>query len=412
MTIVAFHVNNNAGGCDPRFMTEHQRILKSIRGEAVDRVPWLPRLEFWHRAALRAGTLPAEFEGLTPRQLARELGAACYAVVPDFTEAGESGMLDRGLGIYRIPTLSYRADLRDVERRISRNGRETVVEYPTPRGVLRTAFLFTDEMLDAGASMPWVTETLIQKPEDFEAAGYLFEHLEVTPQPDGYRMLRERVGEDGVAVAWVMGTASPMHHIMKELMPTEQFFYALADCPDRVLRLAERMEPFFAGIRQAALDSPAELVMLGGNYDDSITSPPFFRRWILPALRSYAEQLHERGKHLVTHTDGENRLLLPAYLETGFDVADSVCPHPMTRCTLDQLMTAFAGRITIVGGIPAVLLCPSSASYADFRHWIDDVIKRYGHAARLVLGVSDMVTADADLDRIRYIGEAIQTIHS
>jgi len=257
-----------------------------------------------------------------------------------------------------------------------------------------------------------VTEALIQKPGDFEAAGYLFEHLQVTPRPAGYRVLRERVGEDGAAVAWVMGTACPMQHIMKELMPTEQFFYAMADYPGRVLRLAERMEPFFAAIRQTALDSPAEAVMLGGNYDDSITSPPFFRRWILPALRSYAEQLHGRGKYLVTHTDGENRRLLPVYLEAGFDVADSVCPYPMTRCTLDQIWTAFAGRITLQGGIPAVLLCPSSASFADFRQFVDDVIARYGRQSRFVLGVSDMVTADADVDRIRYIGEAMQSMKS
>lgn len=391
-------------------MTEHERILSSIRGEAVDRVPWLPRLEFWHRAALRKGTLPAEFDGLTLRQIARKLGAACYAVVPDFTECGETGMLDRGLGVYRVPALTYDASLWDVERRVSRRSAETVVEYHTPHGVLRSAFLFTGEMLDAGASMPWATEALIQKPEDFEAAGYLFEHLQVTPRPADYRMLRERVGEDGVAVAWVMGTACPMQHIMKELMPTEQFFYAMADYPGRVLRLAERMEPFFAAIRQTALDSPAEAVMLGGNYDDSITSPPFFRRWILPALQSYAEQLHARGKYLVTHTDGENRRLLPVYLEAGFDVAGSVCPYPMTRCTLDEIWTAFDGRITLQGGIPAVLLCPSSASFADFRQFVDDVIARYGRRSRLVLGVSDMVTADADLDRIRYIGEAIQSM--
>lgn len=393
-------------------MTEHERILASIRGEAVDRIPWLPRLEFWHRAALRKGTLPAEFGGLTLRQIAHNLGAACYAVVPDFTEGGETGMLDRGLGVYRLPTLAYEASLRDIERRVCQCGRETVVEYETPHGLLHSAFLFTDQMLEAGASMPWVTESLIQKPEDFEAAGYLFEQLQVTPQPDGYDRLCERVGEDGVAVAWVMGTACPMQHIMKELMPTEQFFYAMADYPDRVLRLAERMEPFFAAIRQAALDSTAEAVMLGGNYDDAITPPPFFRRWILPALRSYAEQLRGHGKYLVTHTDGENRRLLPLYVETGFDVADSVCPYPMTRCTLDQIWTAFAGRITLIGGIPAVLLCPSSATFPEFREFIDDVIARYGRQSRFTLGVSDMVTADADLDRIRYIGEAIQSIAS
>jgi uroporphyrinogen-III decarboxylase len=391
-------------------MTERERILSSIRGDPVDRMPWVPRLEFWHRAALRKGTLPGEFEGLSLREISRTIGAGCYAVVPDFTEADDAGMIDRGLGIFRVPTLTYDVSLEDVERRVSRRGRETVVDYVTPHGTLHTAFLFTEEMLDAGASMPWVTGHVIRQPSDFEAAGYIFEHLKVTPRPEGYHRLRERVGEDGLAIAWVEGTACPMQHIMKELMPTEQFFYALADYPDRMLRLAGQLEPFFAAIQQTALDSPAEAVLLGGNYDDSITSPPFFRRHILPALSAYAGRLHQRGKCLVTHTDGENRLLLPLYLEAGFDVADSVCPYPMTRCRLDQLRDAFAGRIAIWGGIPAVLLCEGSAGFDDFRGFIDETIGHYGRQSRFVLGVSDMVTADAHLDRLKYIGDRIQAI--
>ena len=36
------------------------------------------------------------------------------------------------------------------------------------------------------------------------------------------------------------------------------------------------------------------------------------------------------------------------------------------------------------------------------------LIARYGHANRLVLGVSDMVTADAELDRIKYLCDKIR----
>jgi len=36
-----------------------------------------------------------------------------------------------------------------------------------------------------------------------------------------------------------------MHHIMKDFLPLDQFFYALHDNPAQVLRLAEQMEPFY-----------------------------------------------------------------------------------------------------------------------------------------------------------------------
>jgi hypothetical protein len=167
------------------------------------------------------------------------------------------------------------------------------------------------------------------------------------------------------------------------------------------------MKPFYETIQQVALDSPAEVVFLGGNYDDSITPPPVFKKHILPDLKRYAERLHQRGKYLLTHTDGENRRLIPFYLESGLDVADSICPYPMTRLTLEETLAAFAGRITIWGGIPSTQLCATSTEEQEFRRYADGLIERYGHANRLVLGVSDMVTADAELDRIKYLCDKI-----
>src|SRR5256885_15203654 len=72
-----------------------------------------------------------------------------------------------------------------------------------------------------------------------------------------------------------------------------------------------------------------------------------FRKHILPPLRDYVGVLHRKGKYLMTHTDGENRLLLPLYQEAGFDIADSLCPYPMTRSSLEEIRAAFADRITI-----------------------------------------------------------------
>ena len=233
-------------------MTHRERILAAIRGETPDRLPWVPRLEFWHRAALRHGTLPAELRSLSLTEITERLGVGCYSTVPDFTDTtDDDAMLDRGLGIYRLPVLPYRVTLEGVERRVLRRGQETTVEYHTPRGSLRTVTAFTEEMLDAGASISWVVEHALREPRDFEVAGYIFSHLKIEPQLDGYLARRSEVGERGVAVGYLLGTACPMQHIMKELMPLEQFFYALHDYPERVQRLAEQMEPLYSSSRKS-----------------------------------------------------------------------------------------------------------------------------------------------------------------
>lgn len=392
-------------------MTDRERILATIRGQAPDRVPFVPRLDFWHRAHRRKGTLPAEFSGMSVGQIADRLGASRYSIIPDFTrQEHELDMIDYGLGVFRLPTLLYEPQLDgSVDRRVTRHGSEIAVEYHTPAGSIRTAFLFTPEMLDAGASVPWITGHAIEKPADFEVVAYIFAHLKVVPRLERYRAQREDMGERGIVVAWLGGSACPIHHILRELMPVEQFFYALHDEPARVHSLAAAMAPYYEGIRAAGLDSEAEVVFLGGNYDDAITHPAFFREYILPALSGYAEALHARGKFLMTHTDGENRRLMPLYREAAFDVADSVCPHPMTRLTLDELLEGFGGRITLCGGIPSVLLCRESASESTFREFIRDVVQRHGRRPRFILGVSDMVTADADFDRLRYLADTVRS---
>ncbi len=105
----------------------------------------------------------------------------------------------------------------------------------------------------------------------------------------------------------------------------------------------------------------------------------------------------------MTHPDGENRGLLGLYVQAGFDVADSLCPYPMTRCRLEEIREVFADRITIWGGIPSILLNSASATEEEFRRFIDDLVDRYGRESHLILGVSDMVTAECEWDRLQYV---------
>src|ERR1035438_7304283 len=125
--------------------------------------------------------------------------------------------------------------------------------------------MFTEEMLDAGASTAWISQHAIREPQDFEVVGYIFSHLKVEPHLVGYLARRAEVGEQGVAVGFIQGAASPIQFIMKELMVLEDFFYAFHDHPERVFRLAEQIEPYFQRIQAIGADSSAEVLLLGEN---------------------------------------------------------------------------------------------------------------------------------------------------
>jgi len=83
---------------------------------------------------------------------------------------------------------------------------------------------------------------------------------------------------------------------------------------------------------------------------------------------------------------------------------------PDDQCDARGVSRRVRGRVTIWGGIPSVLLCRESVTEQHFRNSIDDLVARHGKRTRFVLGVSDMVTADCDWDRMRYVTEKVTAI--
>lgn len=386
-------------------MTFKERMLAAVRGEGVDELPWAPRLDLWYRANSRAGTLPGQYRGASLREIVEDMGVGMHAVVPDFRDLrGPEDEVDRALGIYNLKSMPYGTVLENVERVARYEGDTTKVEYLTPAGRLTTRVLYDERMREAGVSLTHVSEHLIKSVDDFEAAGYLFENAGVLPNYEGYSEFASEVGDRGLAVGFVSLAASPMHLIQRELMPLDQFFYAMHDCPEALARLAERIEVYWRQVMDVAVNCPAEVIFVGANYDASVTHPPFFREHILPWLQTYSKALHERGKYLLTHTDGENTGLLQCYLDAETDVADSICPAPMTKLSFGEVREAFAGRVTIMGGIPSIALLKSSMSDYEFDAFLDDFFLQIGSGDRLILGISDTTPPGADFGRLVRIG--------
>jgi hypothetical protein len=399
-------------------MTHRERILAVCRGEAPDRIAWVPRLDLWYAAHSRAGTLPEQFRGkrrhvggaspwMTLREITDAMGVGYHAVIPDFSDViPPDGGADRGLGVYHLKGMAYDTRLHEVEREVAVRDGVTRVIYRTPVGSVSCAFRYTEEMRQAGASISWVDEHVLKGPGDYRVLEYIFSHLEVVPTYDSYRAWHDWVGEAGVAVAYGNAAASPMQHIMRDLLPMTEFFLELHDHPEHLRALAEAMEPWFAQVLSALVRSPAEIILWGGNYDETITYPPFFEQHILLWLARAAEAAHAHGKLLLTHTDGENAGLVDLYRRAGFDIADSLCPAPMTKLTLAQAIAALPG-ITIWGGIPSVALVEESMSQQDFERLIAETISLAAGRSHLILGIADTTPANASFDRLRYITRAV-----
>ena len=388
-------------------MTYRQRILAAIRGEPVDCVPWIPRLDLWYKANRSRETLPVPWRDLSLPEILADLGVGRHEIIPDFLDVEHPDeVVDQSLGLMHVANQPYRLRFRRTERLVERDGDTYRVTYRTPVGSVRTKVLHTPQMRRDGVTLLHTSERAVKSPDDYEVIAFIFEDIEVIPG-GRYDDFRENVGDQGVAVAFANVAASPVHHLLKELVPYDEFYFNLYDRPELIAETAERMLGFFRSVVRACAESSAEVVLLGANYDVMLTPPPLFAELIMPFLTEATDTLHAAGKLVATHTDGENEGLLEQYVACGIDLADSVCPAPMTRLPLSAYRAAFGSHPAIWGGVCSSSVLPSSFTDAEFEAHIDEVIDAAGDFRGMIYSIADTTPPDASIERIRHIGERL-----
>ena len=392
-------------------MNHKKLILSTLRGEATEALPFIPRLDLWYTVNKMNGTLPDGFKNASLRDITDELELGYHAVIPLFRDfANENDDIDIGLGIYRFKAVPYRVELHNVERKVTRRSNGlTEVEYATPKGKIKTGVVYDETMRKSGASLPFTKEYAVKGIKDFDALAYIFENAEVNPDYSYYSEFRKSVmGNRGVAVGFSSLYVSPMHFLLKELMAVDNFYYILFIHTEETEHMAERLSCFCNKVFDIAANSPAEIILSGANYDRSITPPDIFKKYIAPALKKQSEILHEKGKYLLTHTDGENTGLLELYLQSGIDIADSICPAPITNLTLKETKEAFGGKITIWGGIPFNIVLENSMGDYEFEKFLDMTLAGIGSGDHLILSIADTTPPAAKFERILRIAEKVK----
>ncbi len=384
-------------------------MLAAARGEMTDRLPYAPRIDLWFHANKTRGTLPPPYQAVeTADEIALAEGWGLHKVILEFVDFGLDAIIDRVLGIYRIPTQGFLTQLpEDVERSVEERGDEIHVEYKTPKGTVSGTIVYTDEMRESGISIPWIKEHAIKDAPDYEVLGYIFEHMQVEPAYDGYRRWSDTIGENGLPVLYALTAGSPMHHIMKILLDATDFYYRHQDQKQIMEGLADKIGVYFRKVFEVVAKSPAEVILVGANFDDMLTYPPFFEEHISPWLREASDVLHQNDKLMLCHTDGENLGLMDILQDCGMDVADAVCPYPMTKVTVGEYYRRWCDKMTIFGGIPSNILLENSFSNEDFEAYMIDLFDAVAPGSRFILGIADTTPPDASFERLRRIQEMV-----
>ena len=383
-----------------------ERLLNTIQGLPTDELPYLPRLDIWYNANKFRGTLPKQYEHASLKELTEDLGIGYHYIIPDYKSwDGEGRDDDIGLGHYRFNTKPFRLEFHNMKREITTDSKgNTYIKYITPVGTVDTTYHYDENMKRCGLTLNVISNHAIKCDADYETIAYIFENCEVIPDYEKYhRFKNEVVGNNGICVGYCAAWASPMHYIVQDLMDFEFRCEEQAENREMMEALCQRLDPFFDKIFQAALNSEAEVILCGANFDRAITPPNLFAEYITPYIKKQADQCHARDKFLLCHTDGENKGLLEEYVKSDMDIADSVCPAPMTSQTLKEVRDVFGQKITIWGGIPAACLLENSMSDYEFEKYLDMTLESIGSGRKIILGIADTTPPEAKLDRIMKI---------
>jgi hypothetical protein len=394
-------------------MNERDRMLAAVRGEPSDALPWVPRMDLWAIGQETRGTMPERFRRMNIVQIADELGIGCHAVRADFTaipwdQRDPRDFIFRPFGIENHPDFPFRVEINDlpVDFAYEYGKYRTVIHAPA--GDVATFMEYDDSMARDGITQPEVRQRVIAAGGNLEAVAQVYEHFEVVPTPAGYWDFHERIGGRGLAIAQGVISASPVHAIPHQLMDMETFFYWWADDPDALRGLGARMAPFFERVLDVLCESQAEAVLWGANYDQDTTWPPFFAQEIVPYVARVGDRVREAGKIMLSHCDGEMDQLLPLMPGCRFDVAESVCTEPMTRRSLRDLRLGLGATTTIWGGLPAVAFMNGPMSDDAFERHLDRVFGELGSGKRLILGVSDNMPVDANIERVERVTKRVR----
>jgi hypothetical protein len=199
-----------------------------------------------------------------------------------------------------------------------------------------------------------------------------------------------------------------MHHIQKDLLDATEFYYHYHDYQKEMRALAEIMENYYNQALKISADSPAEAVMWGANFDETITYPAYLEKEILPWIRKASDTLAAKGKILICHCDGENLGLMDLLRDSGMHVAEAVSPFPMTKVKIEEYYRRWSDKLTIFGGIPESLLLEDTTTDEDFEAYLDHLFKVVAPGKRLILGIGDTTPAHAVFDRLIRIGERVE----
>lgn len=348
-----------------------------FRGEDPGGVLWQPRLEFWHAVNSKRGTLPPHLAGAS----LLDVYDYCRASVRYFG----SGLRIRYRNVGITQTW-------ESEKRLRRT-------WKTPVGALTEAIHYDEWGLSCHN-----TEYKLKTPADFKVIEFILQDEEWYWDQATYEDDLARISHRGYPQFYFR--RSPLQGLFIEHMGFENTIYMMHDHPAVIARYVAAAAEADKAMYEVLARCPVRILNFGENIDANMAPPRIWLQYLIPYYRRRTEQLHAAGKYLHIHIDGRMKPLLPYLRECPWDGIEAATPLPQGDVTLEEIKQGL-GDLVLLDGIPALYFLPSFP-VEDLVACTRRVVELF--YPRLVLGISDEIPPDGDIERVRMVGEVVQML--
>lgn len=358
-------------------------------------VVFQPRVKHWYDVNLGAGTLPDKYQGKYLDEVYSDLDVVPREVWGFGATSDQTGYLSlqikegEEVEVWTKQThgLSYETEQHDY----------VITEYRTPVGKIRQVQRKTER----GTSL-YNVEYFLKDLKDIEVYKYVLRQRSYQWDRLRYEWGEKRYGD--VLPLRLQLPRSPLMWLIIGLMGFKKTVLMLWKHRSVVKELLLLLEEEFGKMLEVCNGKPIVELSLGDNMHQDMASPPLFKKYVIPFYKRLMPKIHEMGMYATSHWDGFVEQLLPLVRETGLDGLECVTPLPQGDVTLEDIKGGMDGMF-LRDGIPAVLFCEWT-SLKSLEDHVRKLLKMF--YPNLILGISDMLPANADIERIRFMNNILK----
>jgi len=365
----------------PDGRTDFARLHEDVAfGRAGGRVIWQPRILCWYADKVFAGEeLPGRFRGMRPPQIFRELAVSAR--------------------VYEYNRCFRRVEERRVElceKRLNETDTEYAAETPAGSQTWRHR---RSPNSPHHITLKWP----VTSRSELEVAAWRERHTSWEWDADAFEEVAAEWGRLGAPTMYMPRASVQSLYI--DLMGVERAVFAIHDWPEAVEEYFRALDESHDRLIDVINASRVNIINFGDNVHAGTLSPRLFEKYVLPVYRRRSQRLHEAGKFVHAHWDGDTCPLLPFARETGLDGIEAVTPRPQGDVTLEEVKEAFGDEMFLIDGLPAIYFdetYPVSA-LEECTHRLLELF-----APRLILGISDEISSTGDLERVEVVKQIVE----